>query len=431
MNRLKQTEVTNAKPKRGRFVNRLLDGGGLYLQATAGKDGVNRNWVFRYELDGVRHDMGLGPLHTIGLAKAREIALELRQQIKAGIDPLASRDEAKKARRAELARAKAEQAKAMTFKQCAEMYIAAHANGWKSDVHRKQWSSTLSTYAFPIMGDLSVSDIETAHIVKAVDPIWARIPETAKRVQSRIATVMDYATARGFRTGANPARWAGHLDTLLPARGKIAKVEHHAALPFAEIPQFMAELHGKESTSARALEFVILTGVRTSEAIGATWDEIDLKGKTWTVPGERMKGGRTHRVPLSSRAVAILEAMSGNGGAHVFAGSSGQPLSNMAMLELLRGMRPGLTVHGFRSTFRDWSAEKTNFPEFICEMALAHVVGDAVVKAYKRTDVVAKRRELMKRWADYCAKPPKKPEVEAPLPKKTATVTHLRVVGAR
>jgi len=424
MNQLREMEVKNARPDKGRFVKRLLDGGGLYLQATTGQDGVNRNWIFRYEFDGERHDMGVGPLHTIGLAKAREIALGLRQQIKAGIDPLESRAEAKRARLAK----KAEQAKAMTFRQCAEAYIAAHANGWKSDVHRAQWSSTLSTYAYPILGELSVSDIETAHIIKAVEPIWHRIPETAKRVQSRIATVLDYATAREFRTGDNPARWAGLLDTLLPARGKIAKVEHHAALPHAEIPAFMAELRGRQSTSARALEFVILTGVRTSEAIGATWDELNLKGKTWTIPAGRMKSGREHRVPLCNRAIAILKAMPRNG-ASVFAGISGQPLSNMAMLELLRGMRPGLTVHGFRSTFRDWAAEKTSYPEFICEMALAHAVGDAVVKAYKRSDVISKRRELMKRWADYCAKPPKKKPEETTLP-KGATVTHLRVVGA-
>ena len=397
MNRLTDAMVRSIKPDKGKFVKRLLDGGGLMLQATASRDGVNRNWVFRYELDGERHDLGLGPLHTVSLAEARRRATELRLQILDGIDPMQERADLKAER---LAR-KAEKLKATTFKACADAYYRIHHQSWSNDKHRKQWVSTMRDYVFPVIGGLNVADIETAHIEKALAPIWDKIPETASRVQKRIEHVMNYAIAGKLRPGDNPAR-REYLKALL---GKIQKnVEHHAALPFIDAPAFMAELRNWDSVSARALEFTILTAVRTGETIGAFWDEIDLKGRLWVIPKERMKSGREHRVPLCDRAVEILKSLP-HRGPHVFVNGSKKPLSNMAMLELLRGMAPGHTVHGFRSTFRDWAAERTNYPEPVVEMALAHAVGDEVVKAYKRTDLFARRIRLMKQWADYLAKP--------------------------
>jgi integrase len=254
-------------------------------------------------------------------------------------------------------------------------------------------------YVYPIIGNLNVADIETAHIEKALGPIWDKIPETASRVQKRIEHVMNYAIGGKLRTGDNPAR----REYLKARLGKLQKGNgHHAALPFVEAPAFMAELRERDSVSARCLEFTILCAARTGEAIGARWSEI--KGKVWIIPAERMKSDREHRVPLSDRAVEILKTLPQRG-VHVFTGTNRRPLSNMAMLELLRGMSPGHTVHGFRSTFRDWAAERTNYPEFVVEMALAHAVGDDVVKAYKRTDLFTRRTRLMKQWADFLAKP--------------------------
>jgi integrase len=246
----------------------------------------------------------------------------------------------------------------------------------------------------------------STHVIKALEPIWRRIPETASRLRARIESVLGYATVREFRFGDNPARWSGHLKELLPARGKLRPVKHHAALPYADVPAFMAELRDRQSTSARALEFTILTAVRTGETVGATWDEIDLKAKIWTIPAGRMKAKREHRVPLGERALKILQTLTHHRG-YVFPASARaeQPLSDMAMLELVRGMRPGITVHGFRSTFRDWAAEMTAWPNHVVEMALAHSVGDAVEKAYRRGDLFEKRRKLMQAWSDFCARP--------------------------
>jgi integrase len=400
--RLTPKQVQHAKPTGGHAAVLLADGGNLYLQCTLGADGsIRRSWLFRYQFDFQRHEMGLGPLHTIGLAEARDRARELRQQVKIGIDPLDARREAKRERLAK----KAEQAKVITFRQCAEMYLAAHSESWKNPKHRAQWKSTLEAYAYPVIGALAVSDIDTAHVVKAIEPIWKKIPETASRLRARIESVLGYATVREFRSGDNPARWRGHLAELLPAKGKVRKVKHHAALPYSEVPVFMVELRGRKSVSAAALEFTVLTATRTNEVIGARWDEIDSKEKTWVVSGARMKAGKEHRVPLSDRAVAILKALPRHG-THVFASADGEPLSNMAMLELLRGMRPATTVHGFRSSFRDWAAERTNYPNHVVEMALAHAVGDKVEKAYRRGDLLAKRHRLMVDWAKYCAQQP-------------------------
>jgi len=402
---LTDAQIRNAKPEKGKFVKRLLDGDGLYLQVTKAKEGFNRNWIFRYEMDGVRHDYGVGPLHRVSLAEARRRRTDLRLAILDGIDPLQERVDARKERLAEQAR----EVKATTFKTCAEAYYKIHHKTWSNEKHRKQWDSTMRDYVIPVIGSLNVNDIETAHIEKVLAPISDKIPETASRVQKRVEHVFNYAIAGKLRTGDNPAR----REYLKARLGKLQKGNgHHAALPFLESPAFMVELRERDSISARALEFTILTAARTGETIGAVWDEIDLKKKLWTVPAERMKADREHRVPLCDRVVDILKALP-HRGAHVFSGTNKKPLSNMAMLQLLRGISPGHTVHGFRSTFRDWAAERTGYPEFVVEMALAHAVGDEVVKAYKRTDLFDRRVRLMRQWAGFLAKPrpPKSGEV--------------------
>jgi integrase len=397
---LTEKQARNAKPDEGKFVKRLSDGGGLYLQATLSQDGFNRNWIFRYERDGERHDMGLGPLHTVGLAAARRKARELRERLVLdGIDPLAARIAERAARLA----ARADAAKTQTFKQCAERYLAVHGGKWKNAKHIWQWKATLEKHAYPVIGDLNVADIDEGHLLKVLQPIWTKIPETARRLRGRIERVLGYATVSKFRSGDNPARWPNHLQTLLGASPRV--VEHHAALPFDETPTFVMELRGRKSLSASALEFAILTAARTSEVIGARWSEIDLKHKTWTIPAARMKAKREHRVPLCDRAIEILKRLDRRGDFAFGSAVTGKPLSNMAMLELLRGLRPGLTVHGFRSGFRDWAAERTHFPHEVAEMALAHAISDKVEAAYRRGDLFEKRRKLMELWSRYLAKP--------------------------
>jgi integrase len=314
------------------------------------------------------------------------------------------------ARRAERARQRLEEAKAFTFKQCAEAYINAHRAGWRNDKHAAQWSATLSTYAYPKVGALPVQAIDTALVLKVLEPIWATKPETAGRLRGRLENVLDFAKARGYREGENPARWRGHLDNLLPALSKVRQVEHHAALPYTELSDFLTRLREQEGTSARALEFAILTAARTGEVIGARWSEVNLREKTWTIPAERMKARREHRVPLSSRALSILTEMQAareSDESFVFPGGKpGKPLSNMAFLMLLRRMdRADLTAHGFRSSFRDWAAERTNFPSEVAEMALAHVVSSKVEAAYRRGDLFEKRRGLIEAWAKFCEQP--------------------------
>ncbi|MBX5147179.1 tyrosine-type recombinase/integrase [Rhizobium lentis] len=374
------------------------DGLGLYLQVSSYG---TKSWLFRFMRDGKARKMGLGALHTISLKAARQKAQECRIKLDAGIDPIEDRKAVHLAR-------KAETAAAMTFKQCAEKYIDAHRATWKNTKHSAQWPSTLKTYVYPVIGDLSVKDIDVGLVLKVIEGIWKTKPETASRVRGRIEIVLDWAAARKYRHGENPARWRGHLDKLLPARSKVAKVKHHEALPYREIAPFMAEARAKEGISARALEFTILNAVRTNETIGAKWPEIDIEAGMWTIPPERMKGGREHRIPLSEAAIALLKALPRvKGNPYVFPGAhEGKHLSNMAMLELVRGMRPGagLTVHGFRSTFRDWAAEQTAYPNEMVEMALAHIVSDKTEAAYRRGDMLDRRRRLMKDWADYCSK---------------------------
>jgi integrase len=376
------------------------DGGGLYLRVTS--EGT-KNWVFRFMLNGRPRWMGLGPLHTIGLADARARAADYRRQRYDGIDPI-------EARRAERQRALLDMAKTITFEECAQKYIGSHKAGWRNEKHAAQWEATLATYAAPTMGKLSVQAIDTAIVLRVLEPIWTAKPETASRLRGRIESILDWAKVRGYRASDNPARWRGHLEKLLPARAKVRRVTHHAAMPYAELPGFLVSLREQEGVAARALEFTILTAARTGETIGARWGEIDLPGKPWIVPPGRMKAGKEHRVPLSGRALDILkEIRSGreaSADAFLFPGGKpGKPLSNMAFLMLLRRMdRADLTAHGFRSSFRDWCAERTSFPAEVAEMALAHAVGDKVEAAYRRGDLFDKRRRLMDAWAEFCVK---------------------------
>jgi integrase len=375
------------------------DGGGLYLQVTDG----GASWIYRYMLAGRAREMGLGALALFGLSEARAKALDARRLCHAGVDPI-------EARHAERQQARLDAAKAVTFGQCAESYIKSHRAGWRSTKHAAQWEATLVKYAKPVIGALPVQAVDTALVLKVLEPIWTTKPETAGRVRGRIEVVLAWATAREYRQGENPARWRGHLDKLLPARGKVRKVEHHAALPYGELPGFLAALREQEGISARALEFTILTAARTGETIFARWSELNFLDKTWTVPADRMKAGREHRVPLSARALAILQEMQAHRHADdgfVFPGGKpGKPLSNMAFLRLLQRMkRDEVTAHGFRSTFRTWAAECTSYPREVVEAALAHVIGDATEQAYQRGDMFEKRRKLMDSWATYCAKP--------------------------
>lgn len=389
-----RTVVTIAKP------GLVGDGGGLYLHVTA--SGA-KSWIFRWRRDGRSRDMGLGTAgdDDVTLAEARELAAAARRKVREGIDPI-------EARKVERMAQRLADAKAMTFRECGKAYVAAHQAGWRNAKHAAQWPATLETYVYPVFGALPVQAIDTGLVTKAIEPIWTVKPETASRVRGRIESILDWATARGYRQGDNPARWRGHLENLLPKKTKVRRVEHHAALPHVELPGFMTALRQQEGIAARALEFAILTAARTGEVISATWAEIDLEGCLWTVPAERMKADREHRVPLSEPALAILRTMAEvRQGEHVFPGArEGRPLSNMALLMLLRRMKRGdLTAHGFRSSFRDWTAERTGFPAEVAEMALAHVVGDKVEAAYRRGDLFNKRRQLAEAWARYCSEP--------------------------
>ena len=380
---------------------RHADGGGLQLLV---KESGARSWVYRFMLRGKSRDVGLGPAvgsGSVSLADARDLAAALRLKVKAGVDPLAERLEAASAT---LAAAQASKVAGITFRAVAEAHIAAHSDGWRNAKHRQQWSSTLTTYAYPAIGDLPVADIGTAHVLSILEPIWKAKPETAGRLRGRIEAILDAAKARGYREGENPARWRGHVAQILPARTRLSR-GHHKAMPYGEVAAFVAKLRQREAMAALALEFAILTAVRTGEAIGATWGEVDLAKVIWTVPADRTKTGREHRVPLSPRAIEILEGLKPLGShdsAFLFTGNKGK-LSSMAMAMLLRRMDVDVTVHGFRSTFRDWSAECTGYAHEVCEMALAHVIGNKAEAAYRRGDLFDKRRRLMADWATYCA----------------------------
>ncbi|CAM2143877.1 Integrase [Pararobbsia alpina] len=392
----KQIHRLNAL-KIGKLVDPGLhpDGGGLYLQIT---DSGARSWIFRYSISKRARAMGLGPLSAISLAEARSQATDCRKQLAAGVDPI-------DARAAERLALESERSGAENFKTAAAEHIANQRDAWKNSKHAQQWENTLATYAYPVIGPIDVALIDTSMIVRILQPIWSKKPETASRVRGRIEAVLDSAKARGKRTSENPARWRGHLDKILPKRDRVRRVKHHPALPFKDIPKFMLELRAREGTSARALELTILTCARTSETLEAPPDEFDIKHGLWTVPAERMKMERAHRVPLVPRVVEIInEQLTNNRGPYLFPGQrKTRPLSNMAMLNLLERMGyDEITVHGFRSSFRDWVAECTEYADSLAEMALAHEVKNKVEGAYRRGDMLERRRQMMEDWARYC-----------------------------
>jgi integrase len=362
---------------------RHSDGGGLYLNIT--ETGA-KSWLFMFKKAGRRREMGLGSVRAVPLATARTVAADARQHVAAGRDPLAIR----------VAPA------TMTFREAAAGLVESMSSSWRNAKHRAQWTMTLTVYCAPIAA-LPVADITTDDVLRVLQPLWQTKPETASRLRGRIERALDFAKARGMRSGENPARWRGHLDALLPKRQKLTR-GHHKALPFAAVPDFMGKLRARQGAAPAALEFAILTAARSGEVLGATWSEIDLDARVWTVPAERMKAGREHRVPLSARAVEILNSMSAvRASDFVFPGMrTNRPLSVMALEMVLRRMKVDTTVHGFRSTFRDWTGERTAFPREIAEAALAHLVGDEVERAYRRGDALEKRRSLMDAWASFC-----------------------------
>jgi len=375
------------------------DGGGLYLQVSAFN---TKAWVFRFMIRGRARKMGLGDFGRLSLAEARKKAQAAYAQVVDGIDPIEARNVVKAAQAAE-------QAKFMTFKQCAEQCILDRAPGWKNDKHAKQWAATLKTYAYPVIGKLSVADIDLALVLKIIKPIWQDKTETASRVRNRIEIILDWAKVHGHRSGDNPARWKGFLDQILPAPSQVSPVKHFAALPYADLPDFMTKLRQRNSISARALEFTILTAMRTEATTGAKLSEIDLDSATWTIPAARLKGkkGKVKRdlvIPLPARAVQIIKDTPSDGAFVFMGGKAGRGLSNAAMSELLKGMidPSEATVHGFRSTFKDWATEQTEYPLELSEFALAHTVSGKVEAAYRRGDMIEKRRRLMEDWATYC-----------------------------
>lgn len=390
------------------------DGAGLYLQVSASG---SKSWIFRFMLTGRAREMGLGPLHAVSLADARKSAEECRKHLIEGMDPISVRE-----------RFKAEQRRAyaagQTFRECAASYIKTHRSGWKNAKHADQWTNTLETYCGPVFGNLPVQSVDTPLVLKALEPIWTEKPETASRLRARIENVLDWATVRGYRDGDNPARWRGHLQQLLApvSKKKRAKrVTNHPALPYERMGEFMHELRAIEGEAARALEFLILTASRTVEVTGAKPGEFDLDKATWARPAERMKNGKEHRQPLCPRAVELLRDRLH--GEYVFKGrAEGRPLSNMAMLALIKRMNEEreaqgkakwmdprvnreIVPHGFRSSFRDWSAERTSYPREVCEMALAHSIGNEVEAAYRRGDLLDKRHSLMNDWQRFCDTP--------------------------
>jgi integrase len=389
-------KLTDVKVKAERKASRHSDGGGLYLNVSPSG---SKSWLFMWSamvagIDGKprqrRREMGLGAYPTVGLADARKKAEDCRKAVEEGRDPIAERDKAAEP----------------TFAECADQFLASMEKSWRNEKHRAQWRMTLTDYCKPI-GTKRVSEISTEDVLSVLSPIWAEKSETASRLRGRIERVLDYAKAKGWRSGENPALWRGHLKSILPARQKLAR-GHHAAMPYAEVPAFVQRLPDKEAMAARALEFLILTAARAGEVLGATWAEIDFENKLWTVAAPRMKAGREHRVPLSERAVDILRDLhEARISDYVFPGFRPRmPLSNMALAKLMERMKVDqYTAHGFRSAFRDWTGDHTSVPREVAEAALAHTVGDATERAYRRADALEKRRKLMQAWADYLAKP--------------------------
>ena len=372
------------------------DGDGLYLQI---RSSGAKDWFYRYQLGDKGKKKGLGPYPTISLEKAREDAHECRILRKNGIDPI----EHQKAKESQKALA---ESKSITFKDCALAYIEAHKRGWKNKKHLSQWENTLSTYTYPVIGKIAVQDVDIDLIMKILEPIWFEKTETASRVRQRIENVLDWATVRKYRQGDNPALWRGRLDKLLPQRNKVQKPKHFAAMDYRELPLYFKSIRQKDTLTSKALAFTILTVTRTSEARGATRKEIDDKAKSWIIPENRMKTEREHRIPLSVEALKILQEMEPfkrHTDDLIFPGlAQAKPISDASLLKLVKQTHPTLTVHGFRSSFRDWCAEQTNYPREVAEAALAHVIKDKTEAAYQRGDMFEKRRKLMDSWADYC-----------------------------
>lgn len=380
INRLSARAVATLKD-----VGRHADGNGLYLSIS---NNGGRRWVFLYRSAGRIREKGLGSAVSVSLKDARLRADQVRKQLAAGLDPI---NEGRKNNGV------------MTFSECARVYIDAHAAGWSNPKHAEQWRNTLKTYADPIIGKLPVNKIDVSHVMRILDPIWRTKTETASRVRGRIEAILDWAAVRKYRNPDNPARLRGHLDKLLPSRRKVAKVQHHPALPYKDIPAFMADLRTREGIGPLALEFTILTAARTNETLGAKWEEIDFENKVWIVPGERMKARVEHSVPLSDRAIEILKSLSADT-EYVFPGNGeNNPMSSMSLLAVLKRMdRSEITTHGFRSTFRDWAAETTEFPNEVVEMALAHTIKNKAEAAYRRGNMLDRRRVLMDEWSDCC-----------------------------
>ena len=367
---------------------------GLYLYVN---ETSARSWVLRTVVGDKRRHMGLGGYPDVPLALAKEKARKAKDDVSKGIDPIENR-------KAILSSLKAKQVTEKTFEQAAEAYLAAHGDTWKNPKHRAQWASTLETYAYPFMGKLLVRDVAQAHVLAALEPIWKTKTETASRLRGRIESVLDWATAKHYRQGENPARWKGHLDMLLPAPSKVQKVVHHRAIAIDDMPTFMFSLRKREGIASLALEFAILCASRSGEVRGATWSEIDLDAAIWTIPADRMKATKEHRVPLSKAAITLLKNVPRIvDNDLVFPAPRGGQLSDMTLTAVMRRMEVDAVPHGFRSSFRDWAGERTNYPREMAEHALAHVVGDQTELAYRRGDALEKRRAMMEDWAAFCS----------------------------
>jgi integrase len=390
-------QLTEAKIRELTAPGFHADGRGLYLQV---RPGGNRSWIYRFSLNGRTRDMGLGALSDVSLVKARAKAAGARALRDDGVDPID--------RAAELAAASAapKRTVGVTFEDAAEKYMADKLKRLRSATHRGQWRTTLERFAYPVIGQMPIAEIDTQHVLAVLRPIWETRCETASRLRGRIERILARATVEGQRKGANPATWRGHLQEALPARSEVSPVVHHAAMEFSDLPAFMNELRARKEVSAAALQFLILTAARTGEVTGAKWAEINLADATWTVPGERAKTGKDHVVPLSTgalEALKLIEQIQGLSAGFIFPGTKGKGLSQMTLLALVqRRMKRSVTVHGFRSAFRDWAGDEGDVPDELAEFSLAHVSGDATVRAYRRKRAVEKRRKVMQSWCDYC-----------------------------
>lgn len=399
INRLSAIKV-NKTNKAGWYA----DGAGLYLQVS--KTG-SKSWVYRYEIAGKERRHGLGGYSSTDntLIDARVAAGECRKLRRQGIDPIEHKQQRNTAQRLN-------DAKTITFKECALAYIDTQKSGWKNPKHEMYWRNTLETYAYPIIGELPVQQVDTGLVLKVIEPLWNTKTETASRVRQRIENILDWAKFRGYRNGENPALWRGHLSIELPKRSKIKKVKHFPAMPYTEVPLYFRELRQINTVAAKALAFTILTATRATEARECRWSEIDIKGKAWTIPPERMKGDEEHRIPLSDEALTILKEINGYDSELLFPGiKRDQSISEATVRKLLRKTHDGLTVHGFRSSFRDWCAEMTAYPREVAEAALAHSLSNATEAAYQRGDLFAKRFKLMDAWSKYCLTDNQKSEV--------------------